>query len=83
LKKEKNMEIKVLGPGCMKCRKTEDLVKETVVESGVEAHIDKVTDIMKIADYGVMGTPAVIVNGEVVSVGKVPTKEEIKKWITK
>jgi small redox-active disulfide protein 2 len=77
------MEIKVLGPGCMKCRKTEDLVKEAVAESGVEAHIDKVTDIMKIADYGVMGTPAVIVDGEVVSVGKVPTKEEIKKWITK
>jgi small redox-active disulfide protein 2 len=77
------MEIKVLGPGCMKCRKTEDLVKEAVAESGVEATIDKVTDIMKIADYGVMGTPAVIVDGEVVSVGKVPTKEEIKKWITK
>jgi small redox-active disulfide protein 2 len=77
------MEIKVLGPGCMKCRKTEDLVKEAVAESGVEARIDKVTDIMEIADYGVMGTPAVIVDGEVVSVGKVPTKEEIKKWITK
>jgi small redox-active disulfide protein 2 len=77
------MEIKVLGSGCMKCRKTEDIVKEAVAESGVEAQIDKVTDIMKIADYGVMGTPAVIVDGEVVSVGKVPTKEEIKKWITK
>lgn len=75
------MEIKVLGPGCMKCRKTENIVKEAVVESGVEANIDKVTDIMKIADYGVMGTPAVIVDGEVVSVGKVPTKDEIKKWI--
>jgi small redox-active disulfide protein 2 len=77
------MEIKVLGPGCMKCRKTEDLVKEALAESGVEARIDKVTDIMEIADYGVMGTPAVIVDGQVVSVGKVPTKEEIKKWITK
>ncbi|MBN2177846.1 MAG: TM0996/MTH895 family glutaredoxin-like protein [Deltaproteobacteria bacterium] len=77
------MEIKILGPGCMKCRKTEDLVKEIVVESGVAATIDKVTDIMKITDYGVMSTPAVIVDGEVVSVGKVPTKEEIKKWITK
>ena len=82
-REENKMEIKVLGPGCMKCRKTEDIVKEAVAESGVEAQIDKVTDIMKIADYGVMGTPAVIVDGEVVSVGKVPTKEEIKKWITK
>ena len=77
------MEIKILGPGCMKCLKTEDLVKEAVAESGVEARVEKVTDIMEIADYGVMGTPAVIVNGEVVSVGKVPSKEEIKKWITK
>ena len=77
------MEIKVLGPGCMKCRKTEEIVKEAVAESGMEARIDKVTDIMEIANHGVMGTPAVIVDGEVVSVGKVPTKEEIKQWITK
>lgn len=75
------MEIKVLGPGCMKCRKTEDIVKEAVAEAGVEARVEKVTDIMEIADYGVMGTPAVIVDGEVVSVGKIPTKEEMKKWM--
>ncbi len=75
------MEIKVLGPGCMKCRKTEDIVKEAVAEAGVEARVEKVTDIMEIADYGVMGTPAVIVDGEVVLVGKIPTKEEMKKWM--
>ena len=77
------MDIKVLGPGCMKCRKTEDIVREAVAEAGVEAAIEKVTDIMEIALHGVMGTPAVIIDGEVVSVGKVPTKEEIKQWITK
>lgn len=75
------MEIKVLGPGCAKCRKTEELVKETVAESGVEANVEKVTDIMKIAGYGVMGTPAVVVDGEVKSVGKIPSKEDIRSWI--
>ncbi len=75
------MIIKVLGPGCPKCQQTEQLVKEVVAESGVEAQIEKVTDIMKIAGYGVFGTPAVVVDGEVKSVGKIPKKEEIKIWI--
>jgi small redox-active disulfide protein 2 len=75
------MNIKVLGPGCPKCRQTEQLVKEVVAESGVEAQVEKVTDIMEIAGYGVFGTPAVLVNGKVKSVGKIPKKEEIKTWI--
>ncbi len=75
------MEIKVLGPGCTKCHKTEELVREVLAESGVEASVEKVTDIMKIAGYGVMGTPAVVVDGEVKSVGKIPSKEDIKSWI--
>jgi len=77
------MEIKVLGPGCAKCQKTEEMVKEAVAESGVNADVKKVTDIMKIAAYGVMGTPAVVVDGEVKSVGKIPSKEDIKSWIGK
>ena len=77
------MEIKVLGPGCPKCQQTEKNVKEAVSEAGVEAKVDKVTDTMKIASYGVFGTPAVVVDGEVKSVGKIPTKGEIKGWIGK
>ena len=77
------MEIKVLGPGCAKCQKTEKVVKEAVAESGVEADVEKVTDVMKIAGFGVMGTPAVVVEGEVKSVGKIPSKEDIKSWIGK
>ena len=77
------MEIKVLGPGCAKCQKTEEVVKEAVAESGVNADVEKVADIMKIAGYGVMGTPAVVVDGEVKSVGKIPSKEDIKSWIGK
>ncbi len=75
------MDIKVLGPGCPKCHETERLVKEVVDESGKDAKIEKVTDLMKIAGYGVFGTPAVVVDGEVKSVGKIPKKEEIISWI--
>ena len=77
------MEIKVLGPGCAKCQKTEEVVKEAVAESGVSADVEKVTDVMKIAGYGVFGTPAVVVDGEVKSVGKIPSKEDVKSWIGK
>lgn len=77
------MDIKVLGPGCPKCQQVEKVVKEAVAEAGVEAQIKKVTDIMKIAGYGVLGTPAVVVDGEVKSVGKIPKKEDILAWIKK
>ncbi|UCF82540.1 MAG: TM0996/MTH895 family glutaredoxin-like protein [Desulfobacteraceae bacterium] len=77
------MEIKVLGPGCPRCQQTEKNVKEVVAEAGVEAEVKKVTDTMEISTYGVFGTPAVIVDGEVKSVGKIPTKDEIKTWINK
>jgi len=75
------MEIKVLGPGCPKCNQTEKIVKEVVAEEGVDAQIEKVTNAMEIAGYGVFGTPAVVVNGEVKSVGKIPSKEDVKTWI--
>ena len=77
------MDIKVLGPGCAKCQQTEKNVKEAVVESGVDAKVEKVTNILEIAKHGVFGTPAVVVDGEVKSVGKIPNKEEIKTWIAK
>lgn len=77
------MEIKVLGPGCAKCKKTEQLVQEVIKETGVDARVEKVTDMMQIASYGVFGTPSVIVDGEVKSTGKIPKKEDIKAWISK
>ncbi len=77
------MEIKVLGPGCPKCRQTETVVKEAVAEAGVAAEVEKVTDVMKIAGYGVFGTPAVVVDGEVKSVGRIPSKQDVLAWIQK
>jgi small redox-active disulfide protein 2 len=75
------MEIKILGPGCPKCDQTANLVKEALAEAGVEATVEKVTDVMEIAGYGVFGTPAVVIDGEVKSVGKIPAKDDIKAWI--
>lgn len=77
------MEIKVLGPGCAKCNKTEKLVQEVIKETGVDATVEKVSDMMQIASYGVFGTPSVIVDGEVKCTGKVPKKNDIKKWLGK
>jgi small redox-active disulfide protein 2 len=75
------MEIKVLGPGCPRCKQTEKVVLQALSEAGVAANVEKVTDMMKIAGYGVLGTPAVVVDGEVKSVGKIPNKEDVKSWL--
>ncbi len=77
------MEIKVLGPGCPRCRQTEKIVFQALSEAGVAADVEKVTDMMKIASYGVLGTPAVVVDGEVKSMGKIPNKEDVKTWLKK
>ena len=75
------MEIKIFGPGCAKCHKTEKLVREAVDETGVDATIKKITDVMEIATQGVFGTPAVVIDGDVKCVGKVPKKKEILHWL--
>jgi small redox-active disulfide protein 2 len=75
------MEIRVLGPGCAKCKKTEEIVREAVAESGVEADIQKVTGMMDIAAYGVFGTPAVVIDGQVKLVGKIPSKDQVIEWL--
>ena len=77
------MEIKILGPGCAKCNKTEKLVREVIEETGIDASIEKVSDMMQIASYGVFATPSVIIDKEVKCSGKVPKKNDIKSWLTK
>ncbi|RLC15515.1 MAG: thioredoxin family protein [Deltaproteobacteria bacterium] len=77
------MEIKILGPGCAKCNKTEKLVREVIEETGIDASVEKVSDMMQIASYGVFGTPSVIIDNEVKCTGKVPKKNDIKAWLTK
>ena len=77
------MDIKVCGPGCAKCHDAERLVKEAVAEAKVEATIEKVTDFNVITGYGIFSTPAIIIDGKVKCVGKVPSKKELLTWLQK
>lgn len=71
------MEIKVLGTGCAKCVKLYDNVKAALASAGVQADVEKVTDLTAIMGYGVMSTPALVVDGKVVSAGKLLSVAEI------
>ena len=75
------MHIQVLGPGCPKCRETERLMQAVLDETGAQATIEKVTDFEQIAKLGVFSTPAVVINGTVKCVGKVPNKKEVLVWL--
>ncbi|MDR3602941.1 MAG: thioredoxin family protein [Desulfosporosinus sp.] len=76
------MEIKVLGTGCKKCKQLEELVKEVIKDTKVEAEVIKVTDIQAIAKAGIMLTPGLMIDGKVKFTGKVPTKADLVKLIT-
>ncbi|WP_234124200.1 thioredoxin family protein [Clostridium hydrogenum] len=75
------MEIKILGTGCSNCKKLEANAKEAIKELNVDAQITKVEDIKDIMKYGVMRTPAIVINEKVKMFGKVCTVDEIKKYI--
>ena len=75
------MKIEVLGIGCPKCKTLYDNAKRAVEEKGVQAEVVKIENMDKITEYGVMMTPALVINGEIKSSGKVPSSEEIKNWL--
>jgi len=77
------MEIKILGPGCAKCKTLEKLTRDVVSKNGIDATITKVEDIMEIMKYNIMTTPALVIDGKIVTKGRVPSAEEIKQLITK
>lgn len=76
------MKIEILGTGCSKCNKTKEVIEKVLKNTGIKAEVVKVEDIETILKYGVMITPAVVIDGDVKIVGKVPDEKEIKKWIT-
>lgn len=76
------INIKVLGTGCPKCNSLEKLTRKAVIESGIDADIEKVEDIMKIMEYGIMKTPALVINGEVKISGRLPSEKELKEFLT-
>ncbi|MDD5687664.1 MAG: thioredoxin family protein [Elusimicrobia bacterium] len=77
------MKLEILGTGCPKCEKLTELTRESVRELGVTAEIVKVDKIQDIMNYGVMLTPALVIDGVVKVAGRIPSKEEIKNWIKK
>ena len=77
------MKIEVLGSGCQKCKTLEKLIRDVVEDEGIDAVISKVEDIMEIMNYGVMMTPALVVDGQVVLKGRVPSMKEIKTILKK
>jgi len=75
------LEIKVLGPGCARCDRLEKEVMEVMAEMALPGDLEHVRDVKEIGQYGVMGTPALVINGKVVCVGEVPSKEKIRTWL--
>nr|WP_292386991.1 thioredoxin family protein [Methanosarcina sp. UBA5] len=78
----KKMKIEILGTGCSKCKKTKEKIEKVLKQNGLEAEVIKIEDIEQIMNYGVMVTPAVVIDGEVKVAGKVPDEKDIQKWIT-
>ncbi len=76
------MEIKILGTGCPKCDKLENETRLAAEEMGLDFTIEKISQVKDIMAYGVMITPALVVDGEVKAVGKVPARDEIKGLLT-
>ncbi len=80
-KKAEKMKIEILGTGCPKCKVLEENARKAVSESGKKVEIIKINDISKIIEYGVMTTPAIVIDGKVKASGRVAEVKEIKDWI--
>jgi small redox-active disulfide protein 2 len=75
------MEIRILGPGCPRCGEVEKRTINALAELNIGADVQKVTDIKKIMEYKIFSTPGLVINGKVKSSGRIPSQEEIKRWI--
>jgi len=75
------MKIEILGMGCPKCKMLYENAKKAIQEAGIQAEVVKVEDMERITNYGVMMTPALVIDGEVKTTGKVPSAEDIKQWL--
>jgi small redox-active disulfide protein 2 len=73
--------IKVLGTGCANCRNTIRLIEAVALDRGIEIHVDKVEEMRDIMRYGVMSTPGVVIEGQVVHAGGVPSRQKVEGWL--
>lgn len=74
-------EIKVLGSGCAACRRTTEMIARAAEEQGVQIRLDKVEDLQAIMDYNILSTPGVVVDGEVVHTGGIPSMAQVRGWL--
>ena len=74
-------DVRVLGPGCQRCQATEQLVRDTAERLRVEVHVEKITDYAEIARYGVVSTPAIVIDGKVVHAGGLPKTDSLEEWL--
>jgi len=74
--------IQVLGPGCDNCKRLEQAAREAVAMAGIDAEVVKVTDYGQIASFGILSTPGLVIDGKVVSYGRVPSAGDIAVWLT-
>jgi small redox-active disulfide protein 2 len=75
------MKIKILGPGCPRCHEVEKRTINALAELDIAADVEKVSDINKIMEFKIMGTPGLVINGKVKSAGRIPSLADIKRWI--
>jgi small redox-active disulfide protein 2 len=80
-KSGEKMEIKVCGPGCASCEKTQKIVEAALAAKGITANVVKVNDFQEFAQLGVFSTPAVVIDGQVKCIGRVPKQSEVENWI--
>ena len=78
-----DIEIKILGPGCKKCEEAANTIRKVANEHGIAVQIEKIASVDAIAEYGVLSTPAVVVDGDVKCVGRIPEPAEILGWLNK
>ena len=80
---EMDVDIKILGPGCKKCIQVAEIVRQVIEEHRLQAQIEEISSMDKIAEFGVLSTPAVVIGGDVKCAGRVPERHEILQWLKK
>ena len=75
------LDVKVLGSGCANCKRVEQIARKEVEKLGIEATIEKVTDYGQIMGYGVMSTPGLVIDGQVMATGRIPSNQEVANWL--
>jgi small redox-active disulfide protein 2 len=75
------MEIRILGPGCPRCHEVEKRTLNVLAQLGAAADVQKISDLKKIMEYNILGTPGLVINGKVKCSSRIPSLDEIKRWI--